>query len=34
MPRVRIEERALERNFGGDYADYRRTTARLLPHFW
>lgn len=34
IPRVRIEERALERNFGRDYAEYRVTTARLVPHVW
>jgi protein-S-isoprenylcysteine O-methyltransferase Ste14 len=34
IPRIRVEERALERNFGRDYAEYRLTTARLVPHVW
>jgi protein-S-isoprenylcysteine O-methyltransferase Ste14 len=34
IPRIRVEERALEGNFGSDYAEYRLTPARLIPHVW
>ncbi len=34
LPRIRVEEQALERSFGQDYADYRQATARLIPHVW
>jgi protein-S-isoprenylcysteine O-methyltransferase Ste14 len=34
LPRIRVEERALARAFGPDYADYAHSTARLLPHVW
>ena len=34
LPRVRVEERALARAFGDEYADYAKATARVLPHVW
>jgi protein-S-isoprenylcysteine O-methyltransferase Ste14 len=34
LPRIRVEESALERAFGADYADYASSTARLVPHVW
>jgi protein-S-isoprenylcysteine O-methyltransferase Ste14 len=34
LPRIRVEERALARALGPDYADYAKSTARLLPHVW
>lgn len=34
LPRIRVEEAALTRAFGAEYADYARSTARLVPHVW
>jgi protein-S-isoprenylcysteine O-methyltransferase Ste14 len=34
LPRIRVEERALAQAFGPDYADYAKSTARVLPHVW
>jgi protein-S-isoprenylcysteine O-methyltransferase Ste14 len=34
LPRIRVEERALGRAFGADYADYASSTWRLLPYVW
>jgi len=34
LPRIRVEERALARAFGPEYADYAESTARVLPHVW
>ena len=34
LPRIRVEERALAQAFGQDYADYAKSTARVLPHVW
>lgn len=34
LPRIRVEERALEQAFGADYVDYANSTSRLLPHIW
>jgi protein-S-isoprenylcysteine O-methyltransferase len=34
LPRIRVEERALAQAFGADYADYARSTARVLPYIW
>jgi protein-S-isoprenylcysteine O-methyltransferase Ste14 len=34
LPRIRVEERALARAFGPEYADYAESTARVLPHLW
>ena len=34
VPRIRVEEKALARAFGAEYADYASTTARLLPLVW
>jgi protein-S-isoprenylcysteine O-methyltransferase Ste14 len=34
LPRIRVEERALECAFGAEYADYARSTARLVPRVW
>ncbi len=31
LPRIRVEERALAQAFGADYADYAKSTARVLP---
>lgn len=31
---VRCEEKRLERDFGEAYAEYRRTTKRLIPYLW
>ncbi len=32
--RIRVEERALLEQFGDDYANYMRQTARLIPGLW
>jgi protein-S-isoprenylcysteine O-methyltransferase Ste14 len=34
LPRIRVEERALAGEFGAEYADYARSTARLVPGIW
>jgi protein-S-isoprenylcysteine O-methyltransferase Ste14 len=34
IPRIKLEERTLERAFGPNYVDYERATARLIPHLW
>jgi protein-S-isoprenylcysteine O-methyltransferase Ste14 len=34
LPRIKLEERTLERAFGPDYLEYERATARLIPHLW
>jgi protein-S-isoprenylcysteine O-methyltransferase len=34
LPRIKLEERTLERAFGSAYIDYERETARLIPHLW
>jgi protein-S-isoprenylcysteine O-methyltransferase Ste14 len=34
LPRIRVEERALAGAFGAEYADYARSTARLVPGVW
>ena len=34
LPRIRVEEGALARAFGPEYADYAESTDRLLPHVW
>ena len=34
LPRIRVEERALARAFGSDYANYANSTSRLLPGVW
>jgi protein-S-isoprenylcysteine O-methyltransferase Ste14 len=34
LPRMRVEEQALARAFGAEYADYASSTARVLPHVW
>lgn len=34
LPRIRVEERALEQAFGADYVDYANSTSHLLPHIW
>ena len=34
LPRIRVEERALEKAFGDDYTDYAASTARLVPRVW
>jgi protein-S-isoprenylcysteine O-methyltransferase len=34
LPRIRVEEGALARAFGAEYADYAGATARLLPYVW
>lgn len=32
--RIKIEERALEKNFGSSYEEYEKRTWRLIPHIW
>ncbi|MGZ4181284.1 MAG: methyltransferase family protein [Solirubrobacteraceae bacterium] len=32
LPRIKLEERTLERAFGPAYVDYERATPRLIPH--
>lgn len=32
--RIMVEEEVLERNFGAEYAAYRRRTKRLIPFVW
>ena len=32
--RIRVEEKALEAQFGKEYADYKRSTYRLFPHIF
>jgi protein-S-isoprenylcysteine O-methyltransferase Ste14 len=34
LPRIKLEERTLERAFGSAYVNYERATARLVPHLW
>lgn len=34
VPRIKLEERTLERAFGPAYVDYERATARLIPRLW
>jgi protein-S-isoprenylcysteine O-methyltransferase len=34
LPRIRVEERALAEAFGPEYADYARSTARIVPFVW
>ena len=34
LPRIKLEERTLERAFGPSYVDYKRARARLIPHVW
>jgi protein-S-isoprenylcysteine O-methyltransferase len=34
LPRIRVEERALAQAFGADYADYAKSTARVIPYVW
>ena len=34
LPRIKLEERTLERAFGPAYLDYERVTARLIPQLW
>ena len=34
LPRIKVEEAELELNFGDEYRDYERTTARLIPRVW
>jgi protein-S-isoprenylcysteine O-methyltransferase Ste14 len=34
IPRIRVEEAELEREFGDDYRDYERKTSRLVPGIW
>jgi protein-S-isoprenylcysteine O-methyltransferase Ste14 len=34
LPRIRVEERALQGAFGAEYADYARSTSRLVPGVW
>ena len=34
LPRIRVEERALAQAFGADYADYAKSTARVIPYLW
>jgi protein-S-isoprenylcysteine O-methyltransferase Ste14 len=34
LPRMRVEERALARTFGAEYADYASSRARVLPYVW
>ena len=34
LPRIRVEERALARTFGAEYADYAASTWRLVPYVW
>jgi protein-S-isoprenylcysteine O-methyltransferase len=34
LPRVRVEERGLAQAFSADYADYAKSTARVLPYVW
>ena len=32
--RIRVEEKALEAQFGKEYADYKRSTYRLFPYIF
>jgi len=34
LPRIRVEEQALERAFGPDYISYANATARIIPYLW
>jgi protein-S-isoprenylcysteine O-methyltransferase len=34
LPRIHVEERALARTFGAEYADYAASTWRLVPYVW
>ena len=34
LPRIKLEERTLERAFGSAYVNYACATARLVPHLW
>ena len=34
LPRIRVEEQALERAFGPDYLSYANATARIIPYVW
>lgn len=34
LPRILVEEHVLAQAFGPDYADYARSTARVVPHVW
>ena len=34
LPRIRVEEQALERAFGPDYLSYANATARIIPNVW
>jgi protein-S-isoprenylcysteine O-methyltransferase Ste14 len=34
LPRIRVEEAALERALGDEYRGYERETWRLVPHVW
>ncbi len=34
IPRIKLEERTLERTFGPAYLAYERVTARLIPGVW
>jgi protein-S-isoprenylcysteine O-methyltransferase len=34
LPRIRVEEHALAKAFGVEYADYASSTARVVPHVW
>jgi len=34
LPRIRVEEHALEGAFGASYSAYKSETARLVPGVW
>jgi protein-S-isoprenylcysteine O-methyltransferase Ste14 len=34
VPRIRVEERALEEELGDDYREFERTRRRLIPGIW
>jgi len=34
LPRIRVEEHALEGAFGASYSAYESETARLVPGVW
>jgi len=34
LPRIRVEERELERNLGEQYTNYAEARKRLVPGIW
>jgi protein-S-isoprenylcysteine O-methyltransferase Ste14 len=34
LPRIRVEERALEQSLGEPYIEFERTRKRLIPFVW